>query len=231
MLQWSRQKFTFGDDFMLKAVIFDMDGLLIDSEQVTYEALVEKGEELGVKISRDFYCTMLGRSAAATTEIFKKEFGADFDVEKLKKRVDDSMDDRYAKQGVPVKKGAVELLEYLKSRGIARVVASSSERFWVEKLLGLALLKDYFDDFVCADDVENAKPSPEIFLKACQKAKVDPSQALVLEDSQTGILAASRAKIPVICVPDMIKPNEEYTNLTLKICDSLVEVKKYIEKV
>lgn len=216
---------------MVKAVIFDMDGLLLDSERASYEAMQKNCEKLGVKIDKDFYCSLLGLSNTDAKEQVYKHFNGKIDVDKYFDDMFSLVKEEYIKNGVPVKEGAFELLEYLKSNGIAAVVASSSEKNWVEWLLKKASLYDCFDGFMCGDEVENAKPDPEIFLKACQKAGAEPKDSLVLEDAQSGIEAANAAGIPVICVRDMLDPDEKHKKMTLAVMDSLIEVKEYLERV
>lgn len=123
-----------------------------------------------------------------------------------------------------MKEGLAELLTYLKAHDYKTVVATSSTRDRVDRILAQTGLIDYFDGSVCGDEVERGKPDPDIFLKACRKADVPPAQALVLEDSETGIEAAHSAGIPVICVPDMKYPAEEFAKKTYGIAESLSQV-------
>ena len=216
---------------MVKAVIFDMDGLLIDSERTSFEAMEKNCDRLGVKIDEDFYCSLLGLCNKDAKKRVYEHFNGKIDVDKYFEDMFSLVKEEYIKNGVPVKKGAFELLKYLKKNGISAVVASSSDKDWVGWLLKKASLYDYFDGFMCGDEVENAKPDPEIFLKACQKAGAEPKDSLVLEDAQSGIEAANAAGIPVICVRDMLDPDEKHKKMTLAVMDSLIEVKEYLERV
>lgn len=212
---------------MIKAVVFDMDGLLIDSERVTFKMFQKKLAERGQEMSEQYYCTLLGICLAETKVMLKEKYGDNmFDVTD----VHNEMVEYYEKNGVPVKKGARELLQMLRKDGIKCAVASSSDKEWVQQMMNYTGLGEYFQYFVCGNEVKHAKPAPEIFLTACEKLGVDPSDAIVLEDAKSGIEAANNAGIPVICVPDMLKPDEAHAKMTYKIMDSLLDVKNFFEE-
>ena len=134
------------------------------------------------------------------------------------------MADLFENEGVPIKKGLVDLLKYLKENNYKTIVATSSNRNRVDVILKSANITQYFDDSICGDEVTKGKPNPEVFLKSCEKLGVSVEDAVVLEDSEAGIQAASSANIKVICVPDMKYPEEEYASKTYKIVDSLEDV-------
>lgn len=209
---------------MIKAVIFDMDGLMINSERVTYDGYVIECGKLGLTMEEDFYKSFLGCPLPSVFQMFYDHFGPSFPMETVLKNVHQYMNDLFERDGVPVKEGLRELLKYLKERGCKTVVATSSTRDRVDKILKQTGLADYYDDSICGDEVERGKPNPDIFLKACQKVQVSPSEALVLEDSEMGIQAASSAGIPVICVPDMKYPAPQYASLASHIVESLTDV-------
>lgn len=209
---------------MIKAVIFDMDGLMIDSERVTYEGYVAECAKLGASIDKEFYKKLLGLPKPSIFRLFHEQYGEDFPIEQVMGRVHQYMEDRFRKEGVPVKEGLKELLAYLKAHDYQTVVATSSTRDRVDRILARTGLTGYFVGSVCGDEVERGKPDPDIFLKACRKAAVSPSRALVLEDSETGIAAAHSAGIPVICVPDMKYPTKEFAEKAYRISESLSRV-------
>ena len=191
---------------MVKAVIFDMDGLMIDSERVTYDGYAIECEKLGLKMDKEFYKEILGHTIPEIYQQFYGRYGQSFPMDEVLKRVHTYMEDLFQEQGVPLKEGLVELLVYLKANGYQTVVATSSTRERVNKILKQAELSKFFDASVCGDEVEKGKPNPEVFLKACEKIGVKPEKAIVLEDSEAGIQASFVAGIPVICVPDMKWP-------------------------
>lgn len=210
---------------MIKAIIFDMDGLMIDSERVTFESYQEVLKPMGLTMSRDFYVTLLGKTIPGVMDQFHKEYGNDLDVMKIIDECHEVMAKRFATEGVPIKKGLSELLHYLKDENDYKtIVATSSDRDRVDTILKQAHIAQYFDDSICGDEVEHGKPDPEVFLKSCQKLGVKTDEAIVLEDSESGIAASSAAGIKVICVPDMKYPDPQFASKTYKIVDSLLDV-------
>lgn len=206
---------------MVKAVIFDMDGLMIDSERVTFEGYQNVLKEMDLTMTVDFYKTLLGKPIKGIYEQFYKEYGNDFPIEEVIAKVHQYMADLFYNEGVPLKKGLLELLGYLKENQYKTIVATSSTRNRVDQILHIAQLEQYFDDSICGDEVTKGKPDPEVFLKSCEKLGVLPNEALVLEDSEAGIQAAYRGNINVICIPDMKYPEDKYAKMTYKILDSL----------
>jgi len=209
---------------MAKAVIFDMDGLMIDSERVTYDGYVIECGKLGLTMEKEFYKKLLGLTVAEIYQKFYDQYGTSFPMEQVLDRVHKYVEDVFQEKGVPIKEGLTELLAYLKEHGYQTVVATSSSRSRVDRILEQAGLAQYFDASICGDEVEKGKPDPEVFLKACKKAGVKPAEAIVLEDSEAGIQASFSAGIPVICVPDMKYPGETFAEKASKIVDSLTVV-------
>ena len=214
---------------MKKAVIFDMDGLMIDSERVTYNEYVKKLAQLGHHdFTEELYRNCLGKNKPGICQVFIDHYGQDFPMTEVWDDVHVWIDESL-RQYVPKKKGLVELLEYLKANNYKTIVATSSGRARVDEILKNADLTKYFDDTICGDEVTHGKPHPEIFLTACQKLGVAPEDALVLEDSEAGILAAYDGHIDVICVPDMKYPEDKYVQMVTKIVESLDDVIDYLE--
>ena len=214
---------------MKKAVIFDMDGLMIDSERVTYNEYVKKLAELGHHdFTEELYRNCLGKNKQGICQVFIDHYGQDFPMDEVWDDVHVWIDESL-RQYVPKKKGLVELLEYLKANNYKTIVATSSGRARVDEILKNADLTKYFDDTICGDEVTHGKPHPEIFLTACQKLDVKPEEALVLEDSEAGILAAYDGRIDVICVTDMKYHEPKFVEKVTKIVDSLDEVIDYLK--
>lgn len=214
---------------MIKAIIFDMDGLMIDSERVTFNGYKKVMNEINYSISEDFYKSLLGKTIKTGCQMFKNEYGEDFPFEQVLEDVHKYMADLFDTEGVPLKKGLVELLEYLKENQYKTIVATSSNRDRVNHILKIADIENYFDDSICGNEVVNGKPNPEIFLKACQKLGVLPENAIVLEDSEAGIQAAFAANIPVICIPDMKYPEPYFEKMTTDIYNSLDQVIDFLK--
>ena len=214
---------------MKKAVIFDMDGLMIDSERVTYNEYVKKLAQLGHHdFTEELYRNCLGKNKQGICQVCIDHYGQEFPMDEVWDDVHVWIDESL-RQYVPKKKGLVELLEYLKANNYKTIVATSSGRARVDEILKNADLTKYFDDTICGDEVIHGKPHPEIFLTACQKIDVKPEEALVLEDSEAGILAAYDGHIDVICVPDMKYPEQQFVEKVTKIVDSLDEVIDYLK--
>lgn len=214
---------------MKKAVIFDMDGLMIDSERVTYNEYVKKLAQLGHHdFTEELYRNCLGKNKQGICQVFIDHYGQDFPMDEVWDDVHVWIDESL-RQYVPKKKGLVELLEYLKANNYKTIVATSSGRARVDEILKNGNLTEYFDDSICGDEVTHGKPHPEIFLTACQKLDVKPEEALVLEDSEAGILATYDGHIDVICVPDMKYPEPQFVEKVTKIVDSLDEVIDYLK--
>ncbi len=215
---------------MINAVIFDLDGLLIDSEIISFYIYRDLLEKYGLPFEKETYSREYsGRTALHNMQTF-------LEVYELPLTVEDGLvfaNDReaeYFKQGVPLKAGAKELLHYLKENHYKILMASSSRRKRAEDVLRSHGILEYFDDLVFGVEIERGKPYPDIFLKACEKAKEAPEHCLVLEDSEAGILAAHRAGNPVICIPDMKMPGEEYQAMTDKILPSLKDVIDFLNQ-
>lgn len=214
---------------MIKAVIFDMDGLMIDSERVTFEGYQHVLAKENLTMSEEKYKTLLGKPVKAVHDLFKEDYGPQYDVDQIIKDVHAYIAKRFETEGVPLKPGLVELLKYLKENNYKTIIATSSHRNRVDLIVKQAQIDQYFDDSICGDEVTKGKPNPEVFLKACQKLQVSPQDALVLEDSESGINAAYNADIKVIGIPDMKYPEEKYVKMTYKIMDNLFQVKDFLE--
>lgn len=202
---------------------------MIDSERVTYQEYVKKLHMLGHDdFTEDLYKHCLGKNKAGICKVFTDHYGDNFPMKEVWDDVHVWIDESL-RNHVPKKDGLDELLQYLKTHGYKTIVATSSARVRVDEILKNAEIVDYFDDSICGDEVKHGKPDPEIFLTACQKLGVTPDEALVLEDSEAGILAAYNGRIDVICVPDMKYPEPDYASKATKIVDSLKDVIDYLE--
>lgn len=214
---------------MIKAIIFDMDGLMIDSERVTFECYQEILKGMNLTMDEEFYKTLLGKPLKGIYQRFYDVYGNDFPIEDVIKDVHALMAKRFETEGVPIKTGLESLLEYLKENNYKTIVATSSNRDRVDTILSQAQITDYFDDSICGDEVTKGKPNPEVFLKSCQKLGVNVDEAIVLEDSEAGIQASYDAGIKVICIPDMKYPEKQYEEKTFKILKDLNDVTEYLK--
>lgn len=211
-------------------VIFDMDGLMFDTERVFVKAWDYAGEKIGVGKAGYMVYKTLGMNIKASYNVWKTEFGDRYQEEELRKYTKEFLQKYYAENKVPVKKGLYVLLDYLKKAGVKMAVASSSPRWEVEKHLKDAGIYDYFVGIVCGDMIQNSKPDPEIYLKACELLERKPSDCLALEDSKNGLLSAHRAGCKPIMVPDLWQPDEETEKILYAKFEDLEMVKDFLEK-
>lgn len=216
---------------MIKTVIFDLDGLLVNSELMTYEfykrILAEKKIEFSLKTYTDVYC---GRTAVRNLTELIENYDLPFDVEKGLELTHEAEKEYLSTKGVPLKKGAKELLDFLKNKDYGIYLASSSGKERAHTILAGNGIDGYFDGGVFGDEIEHSKPAPDVFLKAKEKAGARAEECLVLEDSDAGIHAAYAAGIPVICIPDLKQPSEESRKMARLVLPSLLDVKEMLEK-
>lgn len=215
-----------------KAVIFDMDGLLFDTEIVYYEASQMVADQMGFPYDKELYLKYLGVSDEEVWANYHQIF-ASFGKNNVQKFINDAYEEtirRFSLGAVQLKPGVIELLDFLEEHRIPKVVASSNQRHIIELLLEKNQLTNYFETIVSAENVKRAKPDPEIFLLAHEYLGTKKQETLVLEDSKNGILAAASAEIPVIMIPDLLAPSEDLQQKTLAVLSSLHEVPEYLKK-
>ena len=213
----------------IKAVIFDMDGTLHDSEIIHRRGWYRAAEEMNISgIEEDVvYCTGIG--VVQAQEYFERVH-PDVDWEEFHSCAHKHVNKIVDEGGIPVKKGAIELLDYLKSRNIKMAVATSTVASMAKRDLELSGLLKYFDVIIGGDMVENGKPNPDIFLMAARLLGVDPSDCLGVEDSHNGIRALHAANIRCVFIPDLMEDTEELKKLYSYKLDSLDQIIPIIEK-
>lgn len=214
---------------MIKALVFDMDGLLLDSERIVKRSWEEAGNILGILHMGDHIFHTLGMNRKGRNEYFKKAVGPDFPEEDFAKETGLRFYRIVEEEGLPVKPGAKELLAYGKERGFQIAIATSSRKEYAQKVLKEAGIAEYFDGGVFGDMVQHTKPHPEIYQKACESIKVKPEQCLALEDAPAGVRSAYAAGLKVIVVPDLVPPPEDILSLVCRRCETLHEVIPLLE--
>lgn len=219
-------------DTNIKAVLFDMDGLMFDTEKLSTQAYIKAAEKQGYKMSVEETHLVLGFNVESTYKFFEQYF------EKLDNGVDGKklVDYHYEYiENILYTKGPDkmpyldELLDYLKENNYKIAVASSSDLDHIKNNLEKTGVNHYIDVIASGEEVENGKPAPDVFLLAAERLNISPENCLVLEDSKFGIQAAHSANMRVIMVPDSIKPDEEIKKLTYKIVANLSEVVTILE--
>lgn len=207
-----------------EAVIFDMDGTLLDTESVFKTIVFEVCTELGFEMTDAVHMSMVGGSHEHTNKLLLESYGVSFPYTLFDERCRVIMRER-SHGGVPVKPGALELVTELRERNIPTAVATSSRNPHAQHHLTAAGLFDLFETVVTRDDVVNPKPHPEPYLTAASRLGIDPLKCLALEDSHSGVRAAHAAGMQTIMVPDLVHPSEEIRALGIAIMESLDHVR------
>ena len=216
----------------IKAVIFDMDGVLFDSETTCLECFRRAFQDVNVEFDENFYLTLLGTTRQETRAKFIESLGSEEIFNKMYKRFQELFFlDYYPNGKVKFKIGAIECMNYLRQNNIPFGLATSNSR----KTADLAFSSQGyetipFDYIITGENLTHSKPHPEVFLKTAKMMNIDITDCMVVEDSRNGILAAHNAKSISVLVPDIIKPDEEMTKAATYIKKDLLEVKKLIEE-
>ena len=219
----------FDIDGKILGFVFDMDGVLLDSESVYEEAWRVVAKEMGLKDIDLVHRKCLGRSEEDVHQIMKMAYGETFDSNFFWNRTSDWSMDFMNEKGVPVKIGTFEFLDFLISRNIRMSVATSSSESFAGKLLKRAGLLKYFETVVYGNEVQHSKPHPEIYSCACRKLGLEPFECVAVEDSPNGIKSADAAGLKCAMIPDRIMADEEMKNMSWKIFESFVEMKSFFE--
>ena len=213
----------------VRAVIFDMDGVIFDSERATFLGWKELAEKYGFADLEIPYRQCIGVNAARSREIFLDFYGADFPYDRLCREQSENYHRKYDGGRLPLKLGVRELLEDLARRRLFVAIASSTRTVTVEAQIRDAGLAGYFQRIVGGDQVARSKPEPDIFLEALRGTDIAPGEAVVLEDSFNGIRAAARAGMIPVMVPDMLPPDREMEQLARVILPDLTEVPAFLD--
>jgi beta-phosphoglucomutase-like phosphatase (HAD superfamily) len=209
------------------AVVFDMDGLLVDTETVSHEAMTLAARQQGYELPRDLFIQTVGMNFAHSGQLFSDHFGPAFDLP-LFQAESTRLFRASGELGVTLKDGVLELLDLLDCLKLPRAIATSSPHQDVERHLRHHDLKARFDVIVAGGDYPRSKPFPDPFLKAAEVLGVDPAHCLALEDSHNGIRAAHAAGMMAVMVPDLLEPTEEMHALCVRVIKSLHDVEALI---
>ena len=212
----------------MKAVVFDMDGVLFDTEIVCMKAWMAVAERRGLSGMEEIFNQVIGLNANDSRQVVFDAYGEDFDYPLFREHAGAWFRDYVGKNGIPVKPGVREILEWLKGSGYKVGLASSTRSESVLSHLKQAEMEDYFSVVVTGDMIEHSKPRPDIYLLACSRLGVEPEQAYAIEDSPNGVRSAHAAGMWTIMVPDMIAPDEEMRRLSRVILKDMTEVMAYL---
>ena len=206
------------------AVVFDMDGTLLDTEMVFRDVFYEVISGMGLSLDDNIYAHIVGTSHEVTHGILANAFGAHFSYQDFDAECRRIMGERM-ETAVPVRPGVPELLGELAARGIPAAVATSSRRVHALAHLGTAGILDRFRTVVARDDVNAPKPHPEPYLTAAKRLGVAPADCLAIEDSPTGVMSAHGAGMQTVMVPDIVKPTADIAALCVAVMDSLHDLR------
>ena len=213
-----------------QAVIFDLDGLLIDSEKMYYQVFAALVRMYGKYFTLEEYTAEYsGRSLKENIQGLIDQFILPVTLEEAYGIITEYLLN-YDLRTIQLKPGARELIQYLRQNQVNVYLATSGNENRARTILKNHGLEEIFDVMVFKEDIQNGKPAPDIFLKASVKGGVPAQDCLVLEDSEAGILAAARAGMKVICVPDLKYPGEEYKQMTWRVLPDLYAVRKLLEE-
>lgn len=215
-------------NILYNAVVFDMDGVIFDSERAVMQCWKEVASHHNIPDIEKAILACTGTTMVRTREIMLNLYGADFPYDEYARESSAIFHSRYDGGRLPMKPGVKELLTFLKERGKKIALASSTRQQVVTDELRDAGIIEYFDRIICGDMVSRSKPAPDIFLKACEELNVSPSDSYAIEDSYNGIRAAHAGGLHPIMVPDLLPADEEMQSLAEIILPNLTSVIEYL---
>lgn len=208
---------------MIKGIIFDMDGLMLDTEKLLTRFWIQSAAEYGFEMKKEHVLGIRSLAGKYAIPKLKGIFGESFDYNAVRSRRIELMNDYIRENGIEVKKGLIELLEYIKGKYLI-AVATATDYERTELYLKKVGVFEYFDKIICGPMVENGKPAPDIYLKACEVLELSSKQCIALEDSPNGILSAYRAGCLPVMIPDLSQPDPETEALLYARADNLSDV-------
>lgn len=215
-------------NILYKAVVFDMDGVIFDSERAVMQCWKEVASRHNIPDIEKAILACTGTTMVRTREIMLNLYGADFPYDEYARESSAIFHSRYDGGRLPMKPGVKELLTFLKEHDKKIALASSTRQQVVTDELRDAGIIEYFDRIICGDMVSRSKPAPDIFLKACEELNVSPSDSYAIEDSYNGIRAAHAGGLHPIMVPDLLPADEEMQSLAEIVLPSLTSVMEYL---
>lgn len=208
---------------MIQGAVFDMDGLMFDTERLVYENWQGLMDEIGLPYDIEVFKQTVGRRKKEVELFYRATYGDDFPYWELSGKCRARYVRRVEREGIPVKKGLYRILERLQQRGAKIALATSTSRRTAELNLRLAKVDGFFDALVCGEEVTNGKPHPEVFLTAAQRLGLAPRDCAALEDSINGIKSAHAAGMVTVMVPDLLPPTQEILPMLTFLCRDLDE--------
>ena len=221
-IQWRQQP--------ILAAIFDMDGLMLDSERLALDCWREAARQLNVPLHEDALLGMVGMHVSRTRQWLHDQFGSDYPADEIRASCHEIYLDRTQNHPIPLRPGILELLDWLEDRHIPKAVATSTQRQIALHHLKQAALLPRFEFTVCGDEIAQPKPAPDIYHAAAQRLGVASAQCIVFEDSDFGVAAACAAGCQVVMVPDLRPPSANSRALDITIVKSLHQARELLAK-
>jgi len=216
-------------DFNPAAVIFDMDGVMLDTERIYRHAWSHAMAQLGYVLPDELYFRIMGKTVSEIQTVFRKDFGPDVPFEAIVGLKQQQVEAAFSEKGIPVKAGLTDFLDRLDHWRLPRAVASSTARKQVVEMLSRSGVAHRFEVIVGGDEVLRSKPAPDLFLAAAERLAAPAGGCMVLEDSEAGIRAARAAGMHSILIPDLLAPPEEISRLASAVMPSLDNACKYLQ--
>lgn len=212
-----------------QAAIFDMDGLLLDTERVCQQSFIQACQSLSLPFFEDIYLGIIGQNAQGIEKTIRDGYGDELDYERLRKEWLKYYHGVVEHQAIPIKEGVIELLDWFKSKDIPMAVATSTDQRLAKLKLKLAGLSRYFSGITTGCEVTEGKPHPEIFLLAAKRLNVAPQACLGFEDSNNGVRSGISAGLQMYQIPDLVTPTTDIISLNHTISPSLTHVLKQLK--
>ena len=216
-------------EYMYKAILFDMDGLILDTEKHYQKAWIQAANEMGFKMTVKEQLYLRSCTKKYAEPIMQEFFGSNFDYDKVRDRRKEIMEEDLKRFGIEKKPFADEILDYLKEAGIKRALVTATPEKRARECIRAVGLEEKFDQIISADMVANGKPEPDVYVFACEKIGEKPSDCLALEDSPNGVRSANGAGVDVIMVPDLSEPDEELSKLIIRKAGNLGDVISFLQ--
>lgn len=216
--------------FPFEGVVFDVDGVLFNTERLMHQIWHEIGAEMGWPQPGRDYLEYVGNGRSVIYEKMLALYGPSFPKEDFLQRCSQRLQERMEREGVPLKPGVRELFDFLRARNVPIAIATSTAAVRTNRRMEMTGLDRYLSAAITGDQVARGKPDPEIYLLACKALGTDPSRTLAVEDSRNGILSASAAGMPTVMIPDMIPPAPELEALLYNRFDSLSDLRNALDR-
>lgn len=214
---------------MIKAVLFDMDGVLIDTEKYLTQFWQQAAAEAGLSLTMEDCYQFRSFASKFASVAFQEKYGKEYDYFSIRARRKELMKDHIEKNGIEIKPEVKETLQKLKEKGLQLAVVTATGEERTKQYLTEIGIYDWFDSIICATMVERGKPFPDVYLYACEKIGYRPEECMAVEDSPNGIRSASDAGCKTVMVPDLTEPDAESQKRVVGVADTLYGVLKYID--